>query len=186
MAFLTRCLSLSLLAVCSCVRTLLSSGKPMKLSSHVLTLILPVRFLCRVYAMYNSVKGSCSEPVSFTTHSCAPECPFPPKLAHRSRSSLTLQWKVSKMPRTCSARWEQSGAVSDSPLARGLRFLCNHHMNQLGCIRNGHLHGSQRQRRWRKDLGRCPGASWWYKYLRFITLLLEFMSAVIWKLQHAV
>uniref|UniRef100_A0A4W2HUA2 Fibronectin type III domain-containing protein 3B n=1 Tax=Bos indicus x Bos taurus TaxID=30522 RepID=A0A4W2HUA2_BOBOX len=48
----------------------------------------------RVYAMYNSVKGSCSEPVSFTTHSCAPECPFPPKLAHRSKSSLTLQWKA--------------------------------------------------------------------------------------------
>ncbi|KAB0374033.1 hypothetical protein FD755_014289, partial [Muntiacus reevesi] len=47
-----------------------------------------------VYAMYNSVKGSCSEPVSFTTHSCAPECPFPPKLAHRSKSSLTLQWKA--------------------------------------------------------------------------------------------
>lgn len=51
-------------------------------------------FVFRVYAMYNSVKGSCSEPVSFTTHSCAPECPFPPKLAHRSKSSLTLQWKV--------------------------------------------------------------------------------------------
>uniref|UniRef100_A0A8C6HSL7 Fibronectin type III domain containing 3B n=1 Tax=Mus spicilegus TaxID=10103 RepID=A0A8C6HSL7_MUSSI len=48
----------------------------------------------RVYAVYNSVKGSCSEPVSFTTHSCAPECPFPPKLAHRSKSSLTLQWKA--------------------------------------------------------------------------------------------
>ncbi|XP_066096744.1 fibronectin type III domain-containing protein 3B isoform X1 [Saccopteryx bilineata] len=48
----------------------------------------------RVYAMYNSVKGSCSEPVSFTTHSCAPECPFPPKLAHRSKTSLTLQWKA--------------------------------------------------------------------------------------------
>ncbi|XP_036207774.1 fibronectin type III domain-containing protein 3B isoform X8 [Myotis myotis] len=48
----------------------------------------------RVYAMYNSVKGSCSEPVSFTTHSCAPECPFPPKLAHRTKSSLTLQWKA--------------------------------------------------------------------------------------------
>ncbi|XP_045439630.1 fibronectin type III domain-containing protein 3B isoform X5 [Pipistrellus kuhlii] len=48
----------------------------------------------RVYAMYNSVKGSCSEPVSFTTHSCAPECPLPPKLAHRSKSSLTLQWKA--------------------------------------------------------------------------------------------
>ncbi|XP_007517989.1 fibronectin type III domain-containing protein 3B isoform X2 [Erinaceus europaeus] len=48
----------------------------------------------RVYAMYNSVKGSCSEPASFTTHSCAPESPCPPKLAHRTKSSLTLQWKA--------------------------------------------------------------------------------------------
>lgn len=49
----------------------------------------------RVYAVYNSVKGSCSEPVGFTTHSCAPECPFPPKPSHRTKNSLTLQWKVS-------------------------------------------------------------------------------------------
>nr|XP_033814966.1 fibronectin type III domain-containing protein 3B [Geotrypetes seraphini]XP_033814967.1 fibronectin type III domain-containing protein 3B [Geotrypetes seraphini]XP_033814968.1 fibronectin type III domain-containing protein 3B [Geotrypetes seraphini]XP_033814969.1 fibronectin type III domain-containing protein 3B [Geotrypetes seraphini]XP_033814971.1 fibronectin type III domain-containing protein 3B [Geotrypetes seraphini] len=48
----------------------------------------------RVYAMYNSIKGSCSEPISFTTHSCAPESPFPPKLSHRSKSTLTLQWKA--------------------------------------------------------------------------------------------
>uniref|UniRef100_A0A8C4WIU4 Fibronectin type III domain-containing protein 3B n=1 Tax=Gopherus evgoodei TaxID=1825980 RepID=A0A8C4WIU4_9SAUR len=48
----------------------------------------------RVYAVYNSVKGSCSEPISFTTHSCAPECPFPPKSSHRTKSSLTLQWKA--------------------------------------------------------------------------------------------
>uniref|UniRef100_A0A8D2Q5K8 Fibronectin type III domain-containing protein 3B n=1 Tax=Varanus komodoensis TaxID=61221 RepID=A0A8D2Q5K8_VARKO len=48
----------------------------------------------RVYAVYNSVKGSCSEPVSFTTHSCAPECPFPPKPSHRTKNSLTLQWKA--------------------------------------------------------------------------------------------
>ncbi|XP_042314477.1 LOW QUALITY PROTEIN: fibronectin type III domain-containing protein 3B [Sceloporus undulatus] len=48
----------------------------------------------RVYAVYNSVKGSCSEPVSFTTHSCAPDCPFPPKPSHRTKNSLTLQWKA--------------------------------------------------------------------------------------------
>ncbi|NXX89001.1 FND3B protein, partial [Centropus bengalensis] len=48
----------------------------------------------RIYATYNSVKGSCSEPVSFTTHSSAPECPFPPKPSHRTKSSLTLQWKA--------------------------------------------------------------------------------------------
>ncbi|XP_048810451.1 fibronectin type III domain-containing protein 3B [Lagopus muta] len=48
----------------------------------------------RVYATYNSIRGSCSEPVSFTTHSSAPECPFPPKPSHRTKSSLTLQWKA--------------------------------------------------------------------------------------------
>ncbi|XP_074860173.1 fibronectin type III domain-containing protein 3B isoform X2 [Carettochelys insculpta] len=48
----------------------------------------------RVYAVYNSIKGSCSEPSSFTTHSCAPECPLPPKPSHRTKSSLTLQWKA--------------------------------------------------------------------------------------------
>nr|XP_020649461.1 fibronectin type III domain-containing protein 3B [Pogona vitticeps] len=51
-------------------------------------------YYVRVYAVYNSVKGSCSEPVSFTTHSCAPECPFPPKPSHRTKNSLTLQWKA--------------------------------------------------------------------------------------------
>lgn len=54
----------------------------------------PFQFCSRVYATYNSVKGSCSEPVSFTTHSSAPESPFPPKASHRTKSSLTLQWKV--------------------------------------------------------------------------------------------
>uniref|UniRef100_H3B2E6 Fibronectin type III domain containing 3B n=1 Tax=Latimeria chalumnae TaxID=7897 RepID=H3B2E6_LATCH len=48
----------------------------------------------RVYAMHSSVRGSYSEPVSFTTHSCAPECPFPPKLSQRTKSSITLQWKA--------------------------------------------------------------------------------------------
>ncbi|MGH0119287.1 UNVERIFIED_CONTAM: hypothetical protein FKN15_026967, partial [Acipenser sinensis] len=47
-----------------------------------------------VCAMYNSLKGSCSEPVSFATHSCSPEGPFPPKLSYRNKSSLTLQWKA--------------------------------------------------------------------------------------------
>lgn len=54
----------------------------------------PFQCCSRVYATYNSVKGSCSEPVSFTTHSSAPESPFPPKASHRTKSSLTLQWKV--------------------------------------------------------------------------------------------
>ncbi|XP_066565011.1 fibronectin type III domain containing 3Ba isoform X2 [Amia ocellicauda] len=48
----------------------------------------------RVNAVYNTVKGSCSEAVSFTTHSSTPDCPFSPKLSHRTKSSLTLQWKA--------------------------------------------------------------------------------------------
>ncbi|XP_043926171.1 fibronectin type III domain-containing protein 3B [Protopterus annectens] len=48
----------------------------------------------RVYAVYKSVKGACSEPVSFTTLSAAPEAPMSPKMTTRTRSSLTLQWKA--------------------------------------------------------------------------------------------
>ncbi|XP_041965893.1 fibronectin type III domain containing 3Ba [Alosa sapidissima] len=47
----------------------------------------------RVTAIYNSVKGSCSDMGTFTTHSSTPDCPFPPKLSHRTKGSLTLQWK---------------------------------------------------------------------------------------------
>ncbi|XP_071384803.1 fibronectin type III domain-containing protein 3B-like, partial [Centroberyx affinis] len=47
----------------------------------------------RVSALYNSVRGSCSEAGSFTTHSSVPDVPFPPKLSHRTKSTLTLQWK---------------------------------------------------------------------------------------------
>ncbi|XP_076831819.1 fibronectin type III domain containing 3Ba [Brachyhypopomus gauderio] len=47
----------------------------------------------RVQAMCNSLKGSCSEVGTFTTHSSTPDSPSPPKLSHRTKSSLTLQWK---------------------------------------------------------------------------------------------
>ncbi|XP_064188714.1 fibronectin type III domain-containing protein 3B-like [Anguilla rostrata] len=47
----------------------------------------------RVSAMYNDVRGSCSEAGAFTTHSSIPDCPSPPRLSHRTKSTLTLQWK---------------------------------------------------------------------------------------------
>lgn len=47
-----------------------------------------------VSAVYNSVRGSCSEAGSFTTHCSVPDVPLPPKLSHRTKSTLTLQWKV--------------------------------------------------------------------------------------------
>uniref|UniRef100_A0AAR2IL91 Fibronectin type-III domain-containing protein n=1 Tax=Pygocentrus nattereri TaxID=42514 RepID=A0AAR2IL91_PYGNA len=47
----------------------------------------------RVSAVCNSVKGPHSEARAFTTHSAPPETPLPPRLSHRTKSSLTLQWK---------------------------------------------------------------------------------------------
>ncbi|XP_044147913.1 fibronectin type III domain-containing protein 3B isoform X2 [Bufo gargarizans] len=65
-----------------------------ELECHLKDLRPTTDYHVRVYTTNKSVKGSCSEPVTFTTHSCAPECPFPPKLSQRSKSSLTLQWKA--------------------------------------------------------------------------------------------
>uniref|UniRef100_A0A8C2KPS4 Fibronectin type III domain containing 3Ba n=1 Tax=Cyprinus carpio TaxID=7962 RepID=A0A8C2KPS4_CYPCA len=48
----------------------------------------------KMNAVCNSVKGSCSEVGGFTTHSSTPDCPLPPKLSHRTKSTLTLQWKA--------------------------------------------------------------------------------------------
>ncbi|XP_068137137.1 fibronectin type III domain-containing protein 3B isoform X1 [Hyperolius riggenbachi] len=65
-----------------------------ELECHLKDLRPATDYHVRVYTTNKSVKGSCSEPVTFTTHSCAPECPFPPKLSHRTKTSLTLQWKA--------------------------------------------------------------------------------------------
>uniref|UniRef100_A0AAR2KE70 Fibronectin type-III domain-containing protein n=1 Tax=Pygocentrus nattereri TaxID=42514 RepID=A0AAR2KE70_PYGNA len=46
-----------------------------------------------ISAVCNSVKGPHSEARAFTTHSAPPETPLPPRLSHRTKSSLTLQWK---------------------------------------------------------------------------------------------
>ncbi|XP_051877028.1 fibronectin type-III domain-containing protein 3A-like [Pristis pectinata] len=48
----------------------------------------------RVSAIYNSVKGSASEPTSFTTATIEPDCPAAPKLISRTKTSLSLQWKA--------------------------------------------------------------------------------------------
>ncbi|XP_006008926.1 fibronectin type-III domain-containing protein 3A isoform X1 [Latimeria chalumnae] len=48
----------------------------------------------KVSAMCNSVKGSASELVNFTTESSEPDIPAPPKLFSRTKNSLSLQWKA--------------------------------------------------------------------------------------------
>ncbi|CAH2224926.1 fibronectin type-III domain-containing 3A isoform X1 [Pelobates cultripes] len=49
----------------------------------------------RVKAETNCVKGNPSEAVSFTTLSCEPETPNPPRITNRTKNSLTLTWKAS-------------------------------------------------------------------------------------------
>ncbi|KAJ8387179.1 hypothetical protein AAFF_G00159910 [Aldrovandia affinis] len=47
----------------------------------------------RVTAMCSDARGSCSEAGTFTTHRSVPDYPLFPRLTHRNKSSLTLQWK---------------------------------------------------------------------------------------------
>uniref|UniRef100_A0A667Z0S6 Fibronectin type-III domain-containing protein 3A n=1 Tax=Myripristis murdjan TaxID=586833 RepID=A0A667Z0S6_9TELE len=47
----------------------------------------------RVQAMCNCLQGSPSEAVSFTTLSCEPEPPNPPRKASGTKNTLVLQWK---------------------------------------------------------------------------------------------
>ncbi|KAB0392870.1 hypothetical protein E2I00_003225 [Balaenoptera physalus] len=48
----------------------------------------------KVQAEYNSIKGTPSEAETFTTLSCEPDIPNPPRIANRTKNSLTLQWKA--------------------------------------------------------------------------------------------
>uniref|UniRef100_A0A8D0DD74 Fibronectin type III domain containing 3Ba n=2 Tax=Sander lucioperca TaxID=283035 RepID=A0A8D0DD74_SANLU len=72
---------------------LIYSGE--ELEYHLKDLRPATDYHVRVSAMYNSVRGSCSEAGSFTTHCSAPDVPLSPKLSHRTKSTLTLQWKPS-------------------------------------------------------------------------------------------
>uniref|UniRef100_A0A673AMG5 Fibronectin type-III domain-containing protein 3A n=1 Tax=Sphaeramia orbicularis TaxID=375764 RepID=A0A673AMG5_9TELE len=47
----------------------------------------------RVQAMCNCLQGSLSEAVSFTTLTCEPDPPNPPKKANGTKNTLVLQWK---------------------------------------------------------------------------------------------
>uniref|UniRef100_A0A3B4ZMV1 Fibronectin type III domain containing 3B n=1 Tax=Stegastes partitus TaxID=144197 RepID=A0A3B4ZMV1_9TELE len=64
-----------------------------ELEYHLKDLRPATDYHVRVSAMYNSVRGSCSEAGSFTTHCSVPDVPLTPKLSHRTKSTLTLQWK---------------------------------------------------------------------------------------------
>uniref|UniRef100_A0A673K3H4 Fibronectin type III domain containing 3A n=1 Tax=Sinocyclocheilus rhinocerous TaxID=307959 RepID=A0A673K3H4_9TELE len=63
------------------------SGKDGKYKMYVLCVF-------RVQAMCNCLQGVPSEPVSFTTLSCEPDGPSPPRKASGTKSSLVLQWKA--------------------------------------------------------------------------------------------
>ncbi|XP_015230761.1 PREDICTED: fibronectin type III domain-containing protein 3B isoform X1 [Cyprinodon variegatus] len=87
---------------CSYELTLSDKGKDGKyrviysgeeLEYHLKDLRPATDYHVRVLALYNSVRGSYSEVGSFTTHCSAPDVPLPPKLSHRTKTSLSLQWK---------------------------------------------------------------------------------------------
>uniref|UniRef100_A0A8C6V5I2 Fibronectin type III domain containing 3Ba n=1 Tax=Neogobius melanostomus TaxID=47308 RepID=A0A8C6V5I2_9GOBI len=71
---------------------LIYSGE--ELEYHLKDLRPATDYHVRISAMYNSVRGSCSEAVSFTTHCSVPDVPLAPKLSHRTKSTLSLQWKA--------------------------------------------------------------------------------------------
>uniref|UniRef100_A0AAY4D632 Fibronectin type-III domain-containing protein 3A n=1 Tax=Denticeps clupeoides TaxID=299321 RepID=A0AAY4D632_9TELE len=48
----------------------------------------------RVQAACEGLKGAASEPASFTTLSCEPDAPGPPKKVNGTKNSLSLQWKA--------------------------------------------------------------------------------------------
>lgn len=48
----------------------------------------------RVQAVCNSLQGTPSDPVSFTTLSCEPDTPIPPRKTNGTKNSLVLQWKA--------------------------------------------------------------------------------------------
>lgn len=61
---------------------------------HTLTDLRPATdYHVRVSTVCNSVKGPSSDVRAFTTQCAPPDIPLPPRLSHRSKSSLTLQWK---------------------------------------------------------------------------------------------
>uniref|UniRef100_A0A674P669 Fibronectin type III domain containing 3Ba n=1 Tax=Takifugu rubripes TaxID=31033 RepID=A0A674P669_TAKRU len=64
-----------------------------QLEFHLKDLRPATDYHVRVSATYNSVRGSSSEAGSFTTHCSVPDVPSSPKLTHRTKSTLGLQWK---------------------------------------------------------------------------------------------
>ncbi|XP_056612182.1 fibronectin type-III domain-containing protein 3A isoform X3 [Triplophysa dalaica] len=69
-----------------------SSG--LELSATLQELRPATDYHVRVQAMCNRLQGIPSEPVSFTTLSCEPDVPGPPRKASGTKSSLVLQWKA--------------------------------------------------------------------------------------------
>ncbi|XP_028823359.1 fibronectin type III domain-containing protein 3B isoform X2 [Denticeps clupeoides] len=63
------------------------------LECHLTDLRPATDYHVRVSAFCNAVRGPFSEPATFTTHCGPPDIPQAPRLSHRSKSFLSLQWK---------------------------------------------------------------------------------------------
>ena len=92
---------------CSGVRKRLYVGKgeditdvqvePTLLRNVILYLLhwLDCPFVFRVCVILEDMRGQPTEAISFKTSPCEPDQPAPPTLVQKSKTSLTLKWKVS-------------------------------------------------------------------------------------------
>ncbi|XP_035390030.1 fibronectin type-III domain-containing protein 3A isoform X2 [Electrophorus electricus] len=65
-----------------------------ELSATIQNLRPATDYHVRVQAVYKCLQGSPSEPASFTTLSCEPDTPVPPRKASGTKNTLVLQWKA--------------------------------------------------------------------------------------------
>jgi len=55
-----------------------------------------IEYHLRVSSLLDDLKGELTKAVSFKTLTCEPDCPSPPKLATRSKTSLQLKWSATE------------------------------------------------------------------------------------------
>lgn len=52
-------------------------------------------YFYRVCTSLEDLKGKPTKAVQFTTGTCEPDAPVPPKLSSKTKTSITLKWNVS-------------------------------------------------------------------------------------------
>lgn len=66
---------------------------------NLLTSVSLSQSMHRVCCILDDLKGDHTEPVTLKTECCEPDPPLPPKLVQKTKTSLSLKWNVSDVPR---------------------------------------------------------------------------------------